>query len=487
MSAPVNGRVLIADDQREVRDLLADKLRARGKQTESFASGRDLLKQIKIDGEDVELVVLDLDFGAGEPDGLEILRQVREERPNLPVIILTGKGSVDSAVAAVQAGAADFIEKDLFVEDKLELSIEKVERMLHVLRENARLLAENKALGAENEALGARNEDLGAQNVFYRSELGARYRMVSASPKVEAILLMVEQIASIPRPVLVRGERGTGKELIAAALHYAGTRSERPFVKLNCAALSEALLESELFGHEKGAFTGASDTRRGRFETADGGTLFLDEIGNTSLEFQQNLLRVLEYQEFERTGGNRTIKVDVRVVAATNADLEAEIEAGRFRADLYDRLRFTEIQLPPLRDRREDIRPLVEYFARELAVEVPSIPERPFGNDALTTMEAYGWPGNVRELKFAVERALCVASGEAVTAGDLPPEVGGASQAGNQATCGTFDEQMTAIEHGILQRSLDGCDGSQKEAAAALGLTYDRFRHILRKHGLTKA
>ena len=480
MSAPVNGRVLIADDQREVRDLLADKLRARGKQTESFASGRDLLKQIKIDGEDVELVVLDLDFGAGEPDGLEILRQVREERPNLPVIILTGKGSVDSAVAAVQAGAADFIEKDLFVEDKLELSIEKVERMLHVLRENARLLA-------ENEALGARNEDLGAQNVFYRSELGARYRMVSASPKVEAILLMVEQIASIPRPVLVRGERGTGKELIAAALHYTGTRSERPFVKLNCAALAEALLESELFGHEKGAFTGASDTRRGRFETADGGTLFLDEIGNTSLEFQQNLLRVLEYQEFERIGGNRTIKVDVRVVAATNADLEAEIEAGRFRADLYDRLRFTEIQLPPLRDRREDIRPLVEYFARELAVEVPSIPERPFGNDALTTMEAYGWPGNVRELKFAVERALCVASGEAVTAGDLPPEVGGSSQAGNQATGGTFDAQMTAIEHGILQRSLDRCDGSQKEAAAALGLTYDRFRHILRKHGLTKA
>ncbi|MCH7994143.1 MAG: sigma-54-dependent Fis family transcriptional regulator, partial [Planctomycetes bacterium] len=280
MSAPTGGGlVFIADDQREVRELLADKLRARGKQTKSFASGRDLLKQIEADGEHVELVVLDLDFGAGEPDGLEILTRIREERPNLPVIILPGKGSIDSAVAAVQAGAADFIEKDLFVEDKLELSMEKVERMLQVLRENARLLAENKVLGAENEALGARNEDLGAQNVFYRSELGARYRMVSASPKVEAILQMVEQIASIPRPVLVRGERGTGKELIAAALHYAGTRAERPFVKLNCAALSEALLESELFGHEKGAFTGATDTRRGRFETADGGPLFLDEIG----------------------------------------------------------------------------------------------------------------------------------------------------------------------------------------------------------------
>jgi DNA-binding NtrC family response regulator len=465
------GRVLIADDQREVRDLLAEKLRARGKQTEAFATGRELLRRVVDDGEAVELVVLDLDFGAGEPDGLEILNQIRASRPELPVIILTGKGSVDSAVAAVQGGAADFIEKDLFVEDKLELSMEKVERMLHVLRENARLRAENETLGAEN--------------VFYRSELGSRYHIVSASKKVDAILRQVEQIASIPRPVLVRGERGTGKELIAAALHYGGARAERPFVKLNCAALSESLLESELFGHEKGAFTGASDTRRGRFETADGGTLFLDEIGNTTLEFQQNLLRVLEYQEFERIGGNRTIKVDVRVVAATNTDLEAEISAGRFRADLYDRLRFTEVQLPPLRDRREDIRPLVEYFARELAQEVPSIPERLFGNDALTTMEAYSWPGNVRELKFAVERSLCVAQGDNVAPGDLPPEVSGPVPEGNSTEGGTFDEQMTAIERGILQRAMNGCDGSQKDAAAALGLTYDRFRHILRKHGLT--
>jgi len=233
--------------------------------------------------------------------------------------------------------------------------MEKVERMLHLLRENARLRAENESLGAANEALGA-------ENVFYRSELGSRYHIVSASPKVEAILQQVEQIASIPRPVLVRGEHGTGKELMAAALHYGGDRAERHFVKRNCAALSETLLESELFGHDNGAFTGASDTRRGRFETVDGGTLFLDEIGNTTLEFQHNLLRVLEYQEFERIGGNRTIKVDVRVVAATNTDIEAEINAGRFRADLYDRLRFTEVQLPPLRERREDIRPLVEYF-----------------------------------------------------------------------------------------------------------------------------
>ena len=472
------GRVLIADDQQEVRDLLADKLRARGKHTEVFATGTDLVRHLADDGDGVELVVLDLDFGAGEPTGLDALSDIRAARPDLPVIILTGKGSVDSAVAAVQQGAADYIEKDLYVEDKLELSMEKVERMLQVLRENARLRAENEALGAENETLDR-------DNVFYRSELGSRYRIVSASPRIQQILEQIQQIASIPRPVLVRGERGTGKELIAAALHFGGDRAERPFVKLNCAALSETLLESELFGHEKGAFTGANDTRRGRFETADGGTLFLDEIGNTSLEFQQNLLRVLEYQEFERIGGNRTIRVDVRVVAATNADLEAEIAAGRFRADLHDRLRFTEIALPPLRERREDVRPLVAYFAHQLAGEVPSIPGRGFADAALQALEAHAWPGNVRELKFAVERALCVARGEVVVIADLPPEVAGGHEGGNLTGDGTFDEQMTAIERALLQRTLDGCGNSQKEAAATLGLTYDRFRHLLRKHGIT--
>ncbi|HCV25001.1 MAG TPA: sigma-54 dependent transcriptional regulator [Candidatus Latescibacteria bacterium] len=466
------GQVLLADDQQEVRDLLADKLRSRGKQAHAFATGRELVQTLRDDGERVELIVLDLDFGAGEPDGIEILKEIRSFRTDLPVILLTGKGSVDAAVEAVQEGASDFIEKDLYVEDKLELSMEKVERMLDVLRENARLRAENETLDRDN--------------VFYRTELGQRHRIVSASERIGTILEQIEQIASIPRPVLVRGERGTGKELIAAALHYGGDRADRPFVKLNCAALSESLLESELFGHEKGAFTGASDKRSGRFETADGGTLFLDEIGNTTLEFQQNLLRVLEYQEFERIGGNKTIRVDVRVVAATNADLEAEIEAGRFRADLYDRLRFSEINLPPLRERREDIRPLVEYFTRQLAEEVAAIGSRSFGESALEALEAYGWPGNVRELKFAVERALCVATAEQVDATHLPPEVVGDDAAAVPAGVGgTYDEQMQSYEAGLLRRSLAASGKSQKDAAAGLGLTYDRFRHLLRKHDLT--
>ncbi len=459
---------MIADDQAEIRELLATKLRALGKQVTAYPTGALLFADLPRERDGVELVVLDLDFGAGEPDGIEILKEIKRARPDLPVIILTGKGSIDAAVEAVQHGADDFIEKDFYVEDQLEISMEKVERMLHVLRENARLKAENEALDRDNN--------------YYRTELGRRYKIVSASPKIQTLLEQVEQIASIPRPVLIRGERGTGKELIAAALHYGGNRRDRPFVKLNCAALSETLLESELFGHEKGAFTGSTDRRRGRFENADGGTLFLDEIGNTALDFQKNVLRVIEYQEFERIGGNQTIKVDVRVVAATNADLEEEISQDRFRADLYDRLRFSVIHLPPLRERLEDVRPLCEYFAEQLCEEVPSLANRTFSQATLETMEAYSWPGNVRELKFAVERALCVAQGDQVLVEDLPPEVKGEGPV--EAVAGDFDEQVRVVELRLLNGALAKADGSQKDAAQALGLTYDRFRHLLRKHEL---
>ena len=460
--------VYIADDQQQVRDLLAERLGQRHKEVVVFATGRDLLERLKTSSANVELVVLDLDFGPGEKDGIQILKQIKKTQPRLPVIILTGKGSVEAAVEAVQHGADDFIEKDIYVEDKLELSMEKVERMLKVLRENAELRAENEALDREN--------------LFYRTELGQRYRIVSVSPKIQAILEQIDQVSSIPRPVLIRGERGTGKELIAAALHYGGDRRDRPFVKLNCAALSEALLESELFGHEKGAFTGAVERRRGKFESAHGGTLFLDEIGNTSMEFQKNVLRVLEYQEFERIGGNEPIRVDVRVVAATNADLDEEITAGRFRADLYDRLRFSIIHLPPLRERSEDVRPLAEYFTEQICAEVPSISRRDFSSEALDVLDAYAWPGNVRELKFAVERALCVGDATEIQIADLPSELlAGRDVEGER---GSFDEQTRSLESGLLQRALARSENNQKEAAKVLDLSYDRFRHLLRKHGL---
>ena len=467
MASKKEKAVLIADDQRELREILAEKLCSLGKEVISFSNGQRLLGHLAARPTDVELVVLDLDFGVGQPNGLEVLKEIKKHWAELPVIILTGKGSVDLAVEAVQSGAADFIEKDLYIEDKLEVEMEKVERMLAVLRENARLKAENEALDRDN--------------TFYRTQLGQRYQIVSRSPLIQDLLEQVEQIASIPRPVLICGERGTGKELIAAALHYGSNRRERAFVKVNCAALSDTLLESELFGHEKGAFTGAGEKRHGRFEAADGGTLFLDEIGNTSLEFQKNVLRVIEYQEFERAGGTQTIRVDVRVVAATNADLEREIAAGQFRADLYDRLRFSVLQLPPLRERPEDIRPLVAYFTQQLCDEVPAIKRRPFAEGVLATLETYAWPGNVRELKFAVERALCVAQGDEVVAGDLPPEMRGGSGVALPVG-GNFDEQVACVERGLLNGALAQAGGRQKDAAQQLGLTYDRFRHLLRKY-----
>ena len=467
MTSKKQKSVLIADDQRELRAMLAEKLRSLGKEVIAFSNGQRLLGHLAARPTEVELVVLDLDFGVGQPNGLEVLKEIKKRWAELPVIILTGKGSIDLAVEAVQAGAADFIEKDLYVEDKLEVEMEKVERMLVVLRENARLKAENEALDRDN--------------AFYRTQLGQRYRLVSSSPLIQNLLAQVERIASIPRPVLIRGERGTGKELIAAALHYGSNRRARAFVKVNCAALSDTLLESELFGHEKGAFTGANKMRRGRFEAADGGTLFLDEIGNTSLDFQKNVLRVIEYQEFERIGGTQTIRVDVRVVAATNADLEREIASGQFRADLYDRLRFSVLQLPPLRERPEDIRPLVAYFTQQLCDEVPAIARRPFAEDVLAKLETYAWPGNVRELKFAVERALCVAQGAVVGVGDLPPEVRG-GRGVVLAEGGSFDERVERVERGLLDDALAQAGGRQKDAAQHLGLTYDRFRHLLRKY-----
>ena len=467
MTSKKQKSVLIADDQRELRAMLAETLRSLGKEVIAFSNGQRLLGHLAARPTEVELVVLDLDFGVGQPNGLEVLKEIKKRWAELPVIILTGKGSIDLAVEAVQAGAADFIEKDLYVEDKLEVEMEKVERMLVVLRENARLKAENEALDRDN--------------AFYRTQLGQRYRLVSSSPLIQNLLAQVERIASIPRPVLIRGERGTGKELIAAALHYGSNRRARAFVKVNCAALSDTLLESELFGHEKGAFTGANKMRRGRFEAADGGTLFLDEIGNTSLDFQKNVLRVIEYQEFERIGGTQTIRVDVRVVAATNADLEREIASGQFRADLYDRLRFSVLQLPPLRERPEDIRPLVAYFTQQLCDEVPAIDRRPFAEDVLAKLETYAWPGNVRELKFAVERALCVAQGAVVGVGDLPSEVRG-GRGVVLAEGGSFDEQVERVERGLLDGALAQVGGRQKDAAQHLGLTYDRFRHLLRKY-----
>ncbi len=463
--------IIVADDQIEVLDMLIRSLRDDTRTVHAFSTGREALTYLKQYPDQISLAILDLDYGPNEPDGLEILPQMLEAVPALPVIMLTGQGTIDTAVAALRLGATDFIEKDFYIEDKIELSLEKLDRVYQALRENAQLRAEV--------------QDLGRENQFYRDEFGKRYQIIGSSPKLQQILQRAQTVAPIPRPALITGEPGTGKELVAAAIHYGSDRKDRPFVKVNCAAIADQLLESELFGHEQGAYTGATEARPGKFEAASGGTLFLDEIGNTTPEFQQNVLRAIEYSEIQRVGSATPIFVDVRVIAATNTDLETEIAEGRFRQDLYDRLRFEVLHMPPLRERLEDIPALADYFVAQIVEEVPGLQKRDFSDAAIERLMTYRWPGNVRELKFAAERAACVARGTEIEPGDLPPEV---SQQAPQSPelNDSFESQVQSFELSLLRRILNKVSWNQRDAAKQLKLSYDQFRHLYRKYKLNK-
>ena len=463
--------IIVADDQIEVLDMLIRSLRDDTRTVHAFSTGREALSYLQQHPNQIGLAILDLDYGPNEPDGLEILPQMLEEVPDLPVIMLTGQGTIDTAVAALRLGATDFIEKDFYIEDKIELSLEKLNRVYQALRENAQLRAEV--------------QDLGRENQFYRNEFGKRYQIIGSSPKLQQILQRAQTVAPIPRPALITGEPGTGKELVAAAIHYGSDRKDRPFVKVNCAAIADQLLESELFGHEKGAYTGATEARPGKFEAASGGTLFLDEIGNTTPEFQQNVLRAIEYSEIQRVGSATPIFVDVRVIAATNTDLEKEIAEGRFRQDLYDRLRFEVLHMPPLRERREDIPALADYFVAQIVEEVPGLQQRNFSDAAIERLMTYSWPGNVRELKFAAERAACVARETAIEPGDLPPEVSQQAPQSSESSDG-FESQVQSFEMSLLRRILNTVSWNQREAAKQLKLSYDQFRHLYRKYKLNK-
>ncbi|MBI5546493.1 MAG: sigma 54-interacting transcriptional regulator, partial [Deltaproteobacteria bacterium] len=385
----------------------------------------------------------------------------------LPDIILTGNATVDGAVAAIKAGAADFLEKDVHLSDRVNVSLEKIERMLCAIRDNRRLKRENRYLRAEQE----------------------RVHALVAGEGLGPVMERVEKVARVPRPVMVLGERGTGKELVAHEIHRRSLRTEGPLVVFNCAAVAESLLESELFGHEKGAFTGASARKAGRFELADGGTLFLDEVADMSEAFQAKVLRAVEYQRFERVAGTHLLEVDVRVVSATNADMKQRIAQGRFRADLYDRLAFEVIELPPLRTRKQDIPALARHFLARFAQEAHTRP-RELSAGALAALSAYDFPGNVRELKHVIERAAYRSeadqlSREAVESA-LPARsgVGAAGSPESAAASGSFEERTAAFEKAMLLKALQDCHYSQKDAAERLALTYDQFRHMYRKYGL---
>jgi len=453
--------ILIIDDQQDVLDYLEKVLTKRQYGVIKCRSAEESLKTFRTNRENLQLVILDLDLGAAEMDGLELLGRMKEIQPEIPVIILTGKGSIQSAIKALKLGAADFLEKDLYIEEHLEASVDKVRSLLQVIDENRRLRVER--------------DDLLKKSGVYEEQVKRKYRLVGQSRAIEELRREIEQMASIPRPVLVRGERGTGKELVAANIHFAGSRKAAPFVVVNCAAFHGNLLESEMFGHEKGAFSGADQRKTGRFEAADGGTLFLDEIGNMSLDFQEKILRVIEYQEFERVGGIEKIKVDVRIVAATNSDLEKMMEEGGFRRDLYDRLSFKVITVPPLRNRKEDIEILVQYFQEAFSQEVPWVQKKELTPEGLKKLKDYSWPGNVRELRNAVERVLALSEKSRIGADDIFLEEGLAGEGT------TFEEKVESFQKKLLSRALKEAGNSQKKASEILGLSYDQFRHYYKK------
>ncbi len=473
--------IVAVDDQTEVRRLLTEIFDTRGKVLRGFASGEDAIAYLLRRAQRVELVILDLDLGPGQRTGIEICRDLRASHPDLPIIILTGHGTIDDAVAAVKAGADDFIVKDPYLEDKLELSVEKIERMMAQVRERLRLEGEISELRATNERL--------------RQITGRRWQIVGTSDSLRTILDKVERVAPVPRPVLVLGERGTGKELVARAIHHLSLRSSEPFITINCAAVAESLLESELFGHEEGAFTGATKQKEGKFELADGGTLFLDEIGNMSMDFQAKILRILEYQRFERVAGAESIQVDVRVIAATNADVRTKMDDGTFRRDLYDRLAFEVLDLPPLRSRMDDVPALAVHFLNRFREEVAGIAVREITADAFDRLAAYDFPGNVRELKNVVERAVYSTQGPVLTGADieaaLPPD---RMTRPAPIEVGTFVDdpelplgaRVEAFERALCKDALERARYNQKEAAALLGVTYDQFRQRYRKYGLRK-
>ncbi len=386
-------RILVADDEPSLRRVLGALLARQGHQVLTAHDGKEALTLASAEG-GVDVIVTDLKMPG--IDGMELLRRTQLDHPDVPVILITAHGSVENAVTAVKLGAFDYIEKP-FENDQILAVVDKALRQRAASKRDARV------------------EPAGPDR-------GGGRRLIGESDGIRQIHQIIAKVADTPSTVLITGESGTGKELVAKGLHEQGARSKGPFIKINCAAIPKTLMESELFGYEKGAFTGAVGSKPGRFELADGGTLFLDEIGEIPVEMQVKLLRVLQESEFERVGGVRTIKVDVRLVTATNRDLLKEIEVGAFREDLYYRLNVVPIHLPPLRSRPDDIPILVQHFLgrfnERLKKSITGIEQ-----EALVCLRAYPWPGNIRELENVLERMVLFAEGPILRHADLPPEL----------------------------------------------------------------
>jgi DNA-binding NtrC family response regulator len=443
------GRILIVDDESNARAALSEILREEGYATETAADGFKALG--KLDEFAPDVILTDLKMPG--LDGIAFMEKARTAAPGAVFVVMTAFGTISSAVEAMKKGAENYLLKPLDPEALGAV----VERAM----EKARLVQEARRL----------RDRLRERNAFSH--------IVSADPKMQAVLELVAQVGPSKASVLVTGESGTGKELIAEAIHAASPRAKAPFVRLHCAALSESLLESELFGHERGAFTGAVARREGRFKQADGGTLLLDEIGEIPPGVQVKLLRFLQEKAFERVGGNETLKVDVRVIAATNRDLGAEIKRGAFREDLFYRLNVVTIELPALRNRRGDIPVLASFFLRRYAAENGKTLET-FADDALETLLDYDWPGNVRELENVVERAVVLCDGPRIDKKHLPPAVVPAEQRdGPPPIPGST---IADLERYAILKTLEACGGSTSKAATVLGVSPRKIQYKLHEY-----
>jgi len=460
-------RVLVVEDQTILREAILEVLQPLGVRAEGAASAADALRAFE--REPAELVLTDLRLEV--PDGgLQVLRRVRGLSPRSEVLLMTAFATVEVAVEAMRAGAFDFLVKPF----SMTQLTEKVRRVLAVVEERREL------------------ERLREQADALREEVEGRYPadfIVGTSPAMRDVFRQIEKVADSPSSVLVLGESGTGKEVVARALHRMSRRAAGPFVKVNCGALAEGVLESELFGHEKGAFTGALRRKRGRFELADGGTILLDEIAEVSPAIQLRLLRVLQEREFERVGGEETLTVDVRIIAATNRDLTALVSAGRFREDLYYRLYVIPLTLPPLRARREDIPLLADHLIGRLCREMGRSPAE-LTPEALALLKVYHWPGNVRELENVLERAIVLSEGGRILPADLPfavPEGGLRALGELPAGFPPLREAVEELERRLIQRALEAAGGVKTEAARLLDLKPSVLYYKLEKYGLAEA
>ena len=438
--------LLIVDDEKALREAVAERLADHGFAVEQADSGEHALQRLA----DFAFDVLVTDLRLPGIDGRKVLDAARERYPDIIAIVITGFGTVKDAVEAIKQGASDFITKPF-----------QFDALLHVL---------NSALEQKR---------LKSENAYLRSQLEERYKLdglVGRSPVMKDLFHLLEIVAATSSTVLITGETGTGKELAARAIHHNSARRANRFVAINCSAIPETLLEAELFGHARGAFTGAVGTRQGRFEQAHKGTLFLDEVGTMSPALQAKLLRVLQEREFERVGDSHTIKVDVRVIAATHSDLEKMVADGAFREDLYYRLNVIPVKLPPLRDRREDIPLLVQHFAQRLSADQGRGPAT-VSQDAMRKLMAYAWPGNVRQLENAVERALAFSQGRGqIDVQDFSPDIQNQPASAEPIEPWLPDEgldlerYMSGVELALIRRSLERTRGNKRQAAQLLNL-----------------